>query len=175
MQQAIEDLQSEEEKVNLLTKERAKLQVQAEDVSVFGGDTLNLTSVVSSFMVLVQYHCNIWSKNVTPLWCFSDDDERLCCPLHWSPEPLKLILLFSRSHSHSVGVPVRAGAASAWGAGERQEEAGGRQQVHSGEPHWDGEDEEQPGGTHEEVDYIHASYTSYKRNKPVIGTQLNRL
>lgn len=34
-QQAIEDLQSEEEKVNLLTKERAKLQVQAEDVSVF--------------------------------------------------------------------------------------------------------------------------------------------
>lgn len=59
MQQAIEDLQSEEEKVNLLTKERAKLQVQAEDVSVFGGDTLNLTSVVSSFMVLVQYLCNI--------------------------------------------------------------------------------------------------------------------
>lgn len=59
MQQAIEDLQSEEEKVNLLTKERAKLQVQAGDVSVFGGDTLNLTSVVSSFMVLVQYHCNI--------------------------------------------------------------------------------------------------------------------
>lgn len=32
-QQAIEDLQSEEEKVNLLTKEKTKLQMQAEDVS----------------------------------------------------------------------------------------------------------------------------------------------
>ncbi len=32
-QQAIEDLQSEEEKVNLLTKEKTKLQIQAEDVS----------------------------------------------------------------------------------------------------------------------------------------------
>lgn len=31
-QQAIEDLQSEEEKVNLLTKEKTKLQMQAEDV-----------------------------------------------------------------------------------------------------------------------------------------------
>lgn len=34
-QQAIEDLQSEEEKVNLLTKEKTKLQMQAEDVSIF--------------------------------------------------------------------------------------------------------------------------------------------
>lgn len=32
-QQAIEDLQSEEEKVILLTKEKTKLQMQAEDVS----------------------------------------------------------------------------------------------------------------------------------------------
>ena len=32
-QQAIEDLQIEEEKVNLLTKEKTKLQMQAEDVS----------------------------------------------------------------------------------------------------------------------------------------------
>lgn len=32
-QQAIEDLQCEEEKVNLLTKEKTKLQMQAEDVS----------------------------------------------------------------------------------------------------------------------------------------------
>lgn len=32
-QQAIEDLQSEEEKVDLLTKEKTKLQMQAEDVS----------------------------------------------------------------------------------------------------------------------------------------------
>lgn len=32
-QQAIEDLQSEEEKVNQLTKEKTKLQMQAEDVS----------------------------------------------------------------------------------------------------------------------------------------------
>lgn len=34
-QQAIEDLQSEEEKVNLLTKEKTKLQMQAEDVSLY--------------------------------------------------------------------------------------------------------------------------------------------
>lgn len=34
-QQAIEDLQSEEEKVNLLTKEKIKLQMQAEDVSSY--------------------------------------------------------------------------------------------------------------------------------------------
>lgn len=32
-QQAIEDLQSEEEKVNLLTKQNTKLQMQAEEVS----------------------------------------------------------------------------------------------------------------------------------------------
>lgn len=33
-QQAIEDLQSEEDKVNLLTKEKAKLQIQAEEVCI---------------------------------------------------------------------------------------------------------------------------------------------
>lgn len=34
-QQAIEDLQSEEEKVNLLTKEKTKLQMQAEAVRLY--------------------------------------------------------------------------------------------------------------------------------------------
>jgi len=34
-QQTIEDLQSEEEKVNLLTKEKTKLLMQAEDVSSY--------------------------------------------------------------------------------------------------------------------------------------------
>lgn len=43
-QQAIEDLQSEEEKVILLTKEKTKLQMQAEDVS-------------SSFYSLIWYGC----------------------------------------------------------------------------------------------------------------------
>ncbi len=37
LQQAIEDLQCEEEKVNLLTKEKAKLKLQAEDVSRSAG------------------------------------------------------------------------------------------------------------------------------------------
>lgn len=34
-QQAIEDLQSEEEKVNLLTKEKTKLQMHTEDVCTY--------------------------------------------------------------------------------------------------------------------------------------------
>ena len=34
-QQAIEDLQSEEEKVNLLTKQNTKLQMQAEEVTTY--------------------------------------------------------------------------------------------------------------------------------------------
>lgn len=41
-QQAIEDLQGEEEKVILLTKEKTKLQMQAEDVSSSCVSTQNI-------------------------------------------------------------------------------------------------------------------------------------
>lgn len=62
LQQAIEDLQCEEEKVNLLTKEKAKLKLQAEDVSTadYSGPKVNACSIEERKGVIIKQDKYLW-------------------------------------------------------------------------------------------------------------------
>lgn len=62
-QQAIEDLQCEEEKVNLLTKEKTKLQLQAEDVSSY-----SLVFLILYNMSYSIFNWNVVSRSVLSGW-----------------------------------------------------------------------------------------------------------
>lgn len=64
-QQAIEDLQSEEEKVNLLTKEKTKLQMQTEDVRSY-----------SVFLLYCQYDVFFCFYAKYSIYCISSNSDR---------------------------------------------------------------------------------------------------
>lgn len=57
----------------------------------------------------------------------------------------------------SVGLPTGAGAPSVWWAGEEQEETGGWQQIYTGEPGKNGEEQEWTGRPHQKVKDTHTS------------------
>lgn len=69
-QQAIEDLQSEEEKVNLLTKEKTKLQMHTEDVCTYFSNWTYSSYHMHYTNVFFQYlFCNFWNLRCVIAQC----------------------------------------------------------------------------------------------------------